>query len=796
MSTLSTRSQILTFLNRDKPVERVVEILEWHSFKINEMVQRAHAFRQNEEFTSAFSHMVEKPLLTKAEYDRAHLLFMYSKSGKTPVHPQSNEEDSAPKTVNQDEDRDTSFPGDSTTSTSAQVQSVSVEPAGPIDTDVRDPTMTQVEQALLDTSISPEDVPSYKTPATSVPTQQPTALQPSEITIRVPNEKMDKALLAAAGQGHTEMMKMLIAKGGDLHFDITLEKDTPLCMAALNGKIETLDYICDTILLKDPLGVHRTLKDGDSILHLVCAGLDDAIEMIDHLVTHRGFDIEQPGRLGMRPLHYAAVANNVKLVEHLIVKHKVDVHAVDDGKSTALHTAAYRGYLEAIIVLLNHGADIHAWNTEDDQPIHCAALENHTEAVGLLLDRGAHLEDTDDGKRILTPIYCAIKSGKIETLKLLISRGADPTFGKPEDQPIHFAGDIGTPEQMHVLLTYPGVSISTVSTFKGLNWNAFHHTCWAGNLPAMKCMVELGADISLRDGDSTPLYICAQRGKLECVDYLLSISPILACEKVVAPDEFPLLHMVATKGYLDIMKSLLAAGADPKIWTINAPLYLPIHYASQFGFTDLTLFLLDAYPSSLEQHATAEGFKLTVLGVAASAGKLATMSALAARGADVQCVSDPLLMPTIHVAARSGYANIIHLLYKAGADVEFPFDGWTPLRIAVEFSNVECIHALITCGADVERIEAGGNRGRPIHYAAAMKSSAQLEALVERGADIEAVMEGGLRPLHLAAKYGHVECVRLLLVKGADQDAKDREGKTALDLAVTLGMVGCVELLI
>lgn len=797
---------MLILLCSDKPLERVVEILEWHSFKINEMVQRAHAFRKNDDvYTTAFSDTVKHQLLTTVEYDRAHLLFTYAKAAKTPPQPQSNKKDSVQQTVTQESNEATSHAEDSispvakdsTTLTSAQVQPVSLGPTGQTDTDVLDPTMTEVEQAMLDTSIAPEDVPSYKPPPTSVPTQQSTASQPIEIPVRVPNEKMDKALLEAAGKGHTDMIKMLIAKGGDVNFDPMLEEDTPLSMAAVNGKIETLEVICDAILLTDPLGLQKINKTGDNILHRVCIDLSDGNEMVDYLVTHRGFDTEQPGRLGMRPIHYAASSNNHKLVEHLIVKYKVDLHAVDDGRSTALHTAAYKGYLETIKILLDHGADINAWNTENDQPIHCVSLGNYTAAAEFLLDRGAHVGDTDNGTKILTPLYCAIKSKKMETMNLLLARGADPT-GDINDRPIHWAGSCGTPEHIHALLKFPSVNIHSVSRLD-LLWTPFHQACWNGNLPGMKCLVSLGASLHDRDRDSaTPLYLCVQAEKAECVAYLLSLSPDLAREKVISPLEFPLLHKAATVGNLEIVKSLVEAGADPKAWSVNMPIYLPIHYAAQFGFTELTLFLLDTYPESLELLSSVDKYKLTVLGVAASAGMLTTMVALAERGADVLCDSseDADVMPTLHVAARSGYTDIIRLLAKAGADLEKQFENWSPLGVAVEFSMVESIYALLDCGADIEKVEEGENKGRPVHYAAAMSKSDQLEALMKRGADIEATMNGGYTPLHLAARYGHVECLKVLVDAGAKQDTVDGEGKTALDLAVTLGMVGCVELLI
>jgi hypothetical protein len=69
--------------------------------------------------------------------------------------------------------------------------------------------------------------------------------------------------------------------------------------------------------------------------------------------------------------------------------------------------------------------------------------------------------------------------------------------------------------------------------------------------------------------------------------------------------------------------------------------------------------------------------------------------------------------------------------------------------------------------------------------AAAKKGdTAQVEALLKAGADLEARDKNGRTALMLAAQYGHTETVRLLLAKGADAGARDQRGWTAYMLAL------------
>lgn len=69
--------------------------------------------------------------------------------------------------------------------------------------------------------------------------------------------------------------------------------------------------------------------------------------------------------------------------------------------------------------------------------------------------------------------------------------------------------------------------------------------------------------------------------------------------------------------------------------------------------------------------------------------------------------------------------------------------------------------------------------------AAAKKGkNAQVRALLDRGANLEAKDRDGRTPLMLAAQYGRVETVRLLLAKGAQPGARDRRGWNAYMLAL------------
>src|SRR5436853_2214437 len=59
----------------------------------------------------------------------------------------------------------------------------------------------------------------------------------------------------------------------------------------------------------------------------------------------------------------------------------------------------------------------------------------------------------------------------------------------------------------------------------------------------------------------------------------------------------------------------------------------------------------------------------------------------------------------------------------------------------------------------------------------------QVEALLAKGAALDATDSAGRTPLMLAAQYGRASTVQLLLSKGAKPDARDRRGWNAYMLA-------------
>jgi hypothetical protein len=100
-------------------------------------------------------------------------------------------------------------------------------------------------------------------------------------------------------------------------------------------------------------------------------------------------------------------------------------------------------------------------------------------------------------------------------------------------------------------------------------------------------------------------------------------------------------------------------------------------------------------------------------------------------------------------------------------------------KVVTDGRRTADVERLLENGADVDsRDEAGMT---PLHSVAFLGHIKTARLLIKYGADVNAINDKGETPLHLAADGGQLEIVKLLLDSGAEINIETKEGKTPLD---------------
>ncbi|KAF5256159.1 hypothetical protein FOXYS1_13382 [Fusarium oxysporum] len=238
------------------------------------------------------------------------------------------------------------------------------------------------------------------------------------------------------------------------------------------------------------------------------------------------------------------------------------------------------------------------------------------------------------------------------------------------------------------------------------------------------------------------------------------------------------LHYAISYGYTNIIKSLLAVGADPLIedgrnqlsplewaWTKilggvydqetqveMEQLFNDRDCLEEMRFPPLHRLVLGLDKSSLEEH------------LVNSRGQVDSV--------------DGSGRTALSWAAQRGmtYAVTTLLRYGANPNINTP-NGHSPLMFASEARNPDSIRPLLGAGANVAQYDVEGQTA--LHYAAGhWDDLAYYEPLVEYGSDVNWPTIPRLTPLTTVIIEGHNKAMKYLVANGADVNMKGHDGRS------------------
>jgi len=580
------------------------------------------------------------------------------------------------------------------------------------------------------------------------------------------------ALHYAADRGDAAMVDMLIYAGANVSAVTRLGQYTPLHLAARNGSAPAVQA-----LLKAGAQAATPTGSGVTALHLAAeSGSADAVNVL----LDAGADVNaRENEAGQTPLVFAASAGQVATIKALIKRGadlKLATKVVDLTKQAALDrqaSALRRQILQATVpkgeqptpsqeqAAIQAMRELYATGRTPEPPAAAGAPGagggGRGGAAGAGGGRGGG-RGAGDAAAPAAP-------------------GAAPAPGGAQS-----ATDLQNAEG-------PGI---TTSAKGGLT--PLHHAVRQGHIQAALALLEAGADINQKSGDGhTPLLIAIINGQFDLAMMLVErrANPHLAAENLGVtplwaavnaqwqprtrypqPQEMDL--QKAT--YLDIMKALLEAGADPDARVRVHPYYMVYTGCGNgnCGLTSVvgsTAFWRAAYGTDVEA--------MKLLMKYGADPNIPTMAAAGGRG-----------------GARGGGGGGAGGFAGRGGGAGGRGGGGGPDGGAPDAApagptldpsgmppvppggpGVFAIHA--ASGVEYgEGFAGNAHRHAPDSWLAAVKYLVE-----ELGADVNQRDNDGYTPMHHAAARGDNELIMYLVSKGADPKAVSRRGQSTADMA-------------
>lgn len=221
-------------------------------------------------------------------------------------------------------------------------------------------------------------------------------------------------------------------------------------------------------------------------------------------------------------------------------------------------------------------------------------------------------------------------------------------------------------------------------------------------------------------------------------------------KKIKFPDAITLLD-AAARNDLEEVRELLNSGVSPDL--VNEDGLTALHQCCIDDFVEIVQCLLDA-------------------------------------GACVNACDSELWTP-LHAAATCGHTGLVQLLIQAGADLlAVNADGNMPYDLCEDEATLELLEMVMA--------EQGITQDRIDECRGAKETAmlADIQALVQSGADLNAHDENGATMLHVASANGYMSVAELLLEHRAQVEVKDSDGWTPLHAASCWGQIQMVELLV
>jgi ankyrin repeat protein len=517
---------------------------------------------------------------------------------------------------------------------------------------------------------------------------------------------------------------------------------------------------------------------GTDVWRMFCAAMQGDVKTIEALLQKDPL-LARCHYSYRTPLDFAVRENQIAAAALLLERGADPIDL--SFKDSLVEICRDRGYTELQEFLESKLASVHAASPAGE-PIAAAIRERDVAKVRTMLEGSPELLHAGD-RRSNQPIHWAVMTRQLDLIDELLARGANINARRSDGaRPIqlsngdyNFRGSRDVPES--VTTTHEEVLAHLLAR------GAVCDICTAASIGDLARVRELiDQDLALANsvseyvtyyiGSGSPLKNAAARGHIEIVKLLLAhgADPNLR-EEGIAPRGHAL-YSAVYNGHHEIAKLLLAHGAypNPPVESSGDALSIAIRNKDQ-----RMIDLLASYGASRGVHILAyHGDVVTAAAMFAADPALADNTEALENAAEMgqesfvrlMLLHQPLLPMRIAIGAKTRELDELlfqHGMNPSGAD----WLGITPLHRFAKKGDLEKAVLFIEHGADLNARD-DDIRSTPLGWAAKFGKKEMVELLLDRGARPNlADGPSWATPLAWATRRGHGEIVELLKRHGA-----------------------------